>query len=57
MEVIKGNPRLEIHPDLVNREPYGEGWVLRVRLKGMPRWLEAPDYADYLEKGVIVEGA
>ncbi len=57
MEVLEINPRLEIHPDIINRQPYGDGWILKVRLAGVPRWLDAPGYAEFLEKGTIIEGA
>ncbi len=56
-EVLEINPKLEIHPDLANRQPYGDGWILKVRLTGVPRWLEAPEYADYLDTGKTQEGA
>jgi len=57
MKILEINPRLEIHPGLVNRSPYADGWILKVRLTGVPRWMEAPQYADYLQKGVVAEGA
>lgn len=56
-EVVETNPRLEIHPDIINRAPYGDGWILHVRLKGVPRWLDAPAYAEFLQSGMMVEGA
>ncbi len=31
-EVIAVNPKLEEDPWLVNDEPYGDGWIVRVRL-------------------------
>lgn len=31
-EVVAVNEHLTAHPDLVNRDPYGEGWFFRVRL-------------------------
>ena len=31
-EVIEGNPALAAKPELVNSSPYGEGWMLRVRV-------------------------
>ena len=31
-EVIESNDQLAEHPELVNSAPYGEGWLLRVRL-------------------------
>jgi glycine cleavage system H protein len=31
-EVIAFNPALQEHPELVSQDPYGEGWILRLRL-------------------------
>ncbi len=31
-EVIAANPELGANPELVNSDPYGAGWMLRVRL-------------------------
>ena len=30
-EVLSVNPKLEEQPELVNQDPYGEGWLIRVR--------------------------
>ena len=30
-EVIAGNPRLSAEPETVNAQPYGEGWLMRLR--------------------------
>jgi len=30
-EVSAGNPRLATEPELINRDPYGEGWIMRVK--------------------------
>ena len=32
-------------PELVNSDPYGEGWLIRVRFAELPELLEAADYA------------
>jgi glycine cleavage system H protein len=40
-EVVDANARLEDDPQLVNEDPYGEGWLIRVRLS-------APDELDGL---------
>ena len=29
--VVEGNPALAGQPELVNTDPYGEGWLLRLR--------------------------
>jgi glycine cleavage system H protein len=31
-EVIETNPALTANPELVNSDPHGEGWMIRVRL-------------------------
>jgi glycine cleavage system H protein len=31
-EVIEANPEIEDDPGLVNSDPYGAGWLLRIRL-------------------------
>ena len=42
-EVVSGNDALAGSPELVNSDPYGEGWMLRIRL-GNPR--EVDDLLD-----------
>jgi glycine cleavage system H protein len=31
-EVVAANEKLSDHPETVNEDPYGEGWLVRVRL-------------------------
>jgi glycine cleavage system H protein len=31
-EVVEVNPRLDGEPALVNSDPYGDGWMLKVRV-------------------------
>lgn len=31
-EVLEVNTALEEHPELVNNDPYGDGWMIRVRI-------------------------
>ena len=38
-EVVEVNPEAMENPDLVNSEPYGGGWLLRVRIED-PRELD-----------------
>ncbi len=33
-EVTEGNARLATEPELINRDPYGEGWIMRVKPSG-----------------------
>ena len=30
-EILEVNPELEEHPELVNQDPYGKGWMVRIR--------------------------
>jgi glycine cleavage system H protein len=30
-EVLELNPRLEGEPELVNKDPYGDGWMVKVK--------------------------
>jgi glycine cleavage system H protein len=32
-EVVEINPRLDKEPALINSDPYGDGWMVRLRLK------------------------
>ncbi|HVD01078.1 MAG TPA: glycine cleavage system protein GcvH [Candidatus Dormibacteraeota bacterium] len=38
-DVLEVNPKLEKSPDLVNSDPYGEGWLIKVRVDGAPEGL------------------
>ncbi|EPR44255.1 Glycine cleavage system H protein [Desulfovibrio sp. X2] len=50
-EVIAVNEELADNPGLVNEDPYGEGWMIRVRLSQDPEeLLEAPEYERLLEE-------
>jgi glycine cleavage system H protein len=48
-EVVAVNTRLDKEPALVNTDPYGDGWMIRVRLKNdaeRKQLLSAADYAN-----------
>lgn len=45
-EVIEVNVALTEDPNLCNRDPYGAGWIARVKLEGEPKdLLSAKEYA------------
>lgn len=50
--VAAGNEAVAAAPELVNSDPYGQGWLLRIRLSGaMPDGLlSAGDYARLLDE-------
>lgn len=31
-EIIEKNPLLESSPDVVNKDPYGEGWMIKIKI-------------------------
>jgi glycine cleavage system H protein len=46
--VLARNPALDTNPELVNSDPYGEGWMVQVRLAqadGLDGLLDAAGYA------------
>lgn len=52
-EVLEVNPKLEEHPELVNKDPYGEGWLIKLSpsdVSEMEGLLDAEAY-----KGIINE--
>ncbi len=46
-EVVEINAALENDPAAVNRDPYGEGWLLKVRLSGAGETKNLLTAADY----------
>lgn len=53
-EVIEVNPRLGSEPELVNRSPYEEGWMLKVRLEDpaeLANLLTAEEYRQHIGEG------
>ena len=57
-EVIEVNAQLADKPELVNNDPYGEGWMIRIRLTDAAaasapseRMLDAAGYRSLIEAG------
>jgi glycine cleavage system H protein len=47
-KVVELNPKLEDEPQLVNTDPYGEGWIIKIEiedLESVKTLLSAEDYA------------
>lgn len=47
-EIIEFNEALEANPELVNNDPYGEGWMVKVRVSNASEYdalLDATTYA------------
>lgn len=49
-EVVEVNELLADNPDLVNKDPYGEGWIMRIQLDGAEgnHLIDAEDYAAFI---------
>ena len=48
--VVQVNPRLSQHPSLINRDPYGEGWVLVVQPAHLEQCLKRLYYGRKVEQ-------
>jgi glycine cleavage system H protein len=51
-EVIEVNENLTEKPDLVNSDPYGDGWMVKIRMTDMSeleQLMSAEDYDDYIK--------
>jgi glycine cleavage system H protein len=51
-EVIEVNDALTEKPDLVNSDPYGDGWMVKIRISDdseLELLMDASDYDDYIK--------
>ena len=49
-EIIEVNPDLEGNSELINEDPYGRGWIIKMRIEGKPEGLiGAEEYKGLLE--------
>ena len=52
-EVVEVNEALTEKPELVNTDPYGDGWMVRIKLKTpdeVDELMDAEEYEEYVEK-------
>ncbi len=52
-EVIEVNSKLEDEPELINSDPYGEGWMVKVRMSNkdeLEQLLNAGKYSELMDK-------
>ena len=53
-QVIAGNPQLAGEPEAVNNDPYGSGWLMRIRpadAGAAAALMSAADYGKFLAEG------
>ena len=51
-EVVTFNEALEDEPELINKDPYGKGWIIKVKVKNpaeMEELLDADAYKKYIK--------
>jgi glycine cleavage system H protein len=48
-EVVEVNSALEDAPEKINEDPYGEGWIVKLRTSGEADLLSADEYEETLE--------
>ena len=46
-EVVEVNPEVEADPSLVNSEPYGKGWIFKLKVKDAEHFTKLMDAAAY----------
>jgi glycine cleavage system H protein len=59
-KVIEVNRELEAHPELINSDPYGTGWICRIELAGVEGakdgFLQAEAYMELIKGRLKAEG-
>ena len=52
-EVLEFNEKLEDEPELVNNDPYGDGWIIKISVEDaadLDDLLDAAGYKEFIEK-------
>jgi len=49
-EVVEVNEALGDNPEKINEDPYGDGWIVKLRVSGEGDLLSASDYEQLLEE-------
>jgi len=49
--IVEVNDKLTTSPDLINKDPYGDGWVAKIKVSGtLPKLLTPDEYVKSIEK-------
>ncbi|MCS6824573.1 MAG: glycine cleavage system protein GcvH [Cytophagaceae bacterium] len=48
-KILEVNPELNAHPELVNTDPYGKGWIIKIQLNNTDELHTLLDAAAYKE--------
>jgi glycine cleavage system H protein len=46
-EIIEFNEELESNPENVNTDPYGKGWMIKIKVSDLTQWDELLDHESY----------
>ena len=46
-EVLAVNPKLESNPEIVNKDPYGQGWLIKMKIANLSELDELLSVDDY----------
>ncbi len=49
---LEFNEELESNPEIVNKDPYGEGWIIKIKFadpSGLDELLDADSYKELVE--------
>ena len=49
-KLIELNPKLEDQPELINNDPYGEGWIIKIEITGTEDLNDLLDNTSYLSQ-------
>ena len=49
-EVVEVNEALGDNPEKINEDPYGEGWIIKLRVSDEGDLLSASDYEQFIEE-------
>lgn len=53
-EIIEVNKKLMDNPDIINRDPYGEGWIVKIKITNkeeLNNLISVKDYENFIKKG------
>ncbi|MFH0894896.1 MAG: glycine cleavage system protein GcvH [Bacteroidota bacterium] len=49
-EILEKNPKLESNPEVINKDPYGDGWMIRIKITNPAEVEELMTAAQYQEQ-------
>jgi glycine cleavage system H protein len=47
-EVVEANDSLSSAPETINQDPYGNGWLIKIRYSALPELLSASEYNAFI---------